>query len=340
MPFFSVIIPLYNKAPYVRRSLDSVLAQSFPDFEVIVIDDGSTDEGASIVASYQDSRIRLIRQENAGVSAARNKGIETAKAAWLAFLDADDEYFSNFLEKMRDSIFKCPDCGFIFSGYLYTDIAGCIVKAFNSKYRYFQIIENYCDFLCEHSFHGALSSSIVIRKKVLQQAGCFPVGIHIAEDIDTWMRLGWISKAGFEPSCLAHIHNEVIGTAWILSDGSLPKQRYPMFPDILISSYNTWKQKGIFSERMENSWRHCLNGYRILYVRELIQYGDKKAAWRFFVKELKWDCWWKGRLKIIILLILPKELLHNLIKNIRKSVGPDWKKIYLILKPSTRRKFG
>lgn len=74
MPFFSVIIPLYNKAPYIRRSLNSVLVQSFKDFELIVVDDGSTDAGGSIVASSTDPRIRLIHQENAGEGAARQQG--------------------------------------------------------------------------------------------------------------------------------------------------------------------------------------------------------------------------------------------------------------------------
>src|SRR5262249_7159571 len=85
----SIITPLYNKAPYIRRTLDSVAAQTFRDFELIVVDDGSTDGGERLVADYVDERVRLIRQPNAGPGAARNRGIAEARGELLAFLDAD-----------------------------------------------------------------------------------------------------------------------------------------------------------------------------------------------------------------------------------------------------------
>lgn len=95
----SVIIPLYNKAPHVRRALDSVAAQTFTDFELIVVDDGSTDEGARVVEEYGDARLRLIAQPNAGPGAARNRGIGEARGEFLAFLDADDEWTARYLEE-------------------------------------------------------------------------------------------------------------------------------------------------------------------------------------------------------------------------------------------------
>ncbi len=95
----SVIIPLYNKAPYVRRALDSIAAQTFADFEAIVVDDGSTDDGAAIVADYPDARFRLIPQANAGPGAARNAGLAQACGEFIAFLDADDEWLPNYLDE-------------------------------------------------------------------------------------------------------------------------------------------------------------------------------------------------------------------------------------------------
>jgi glycosyltransferase involved in cell wall biosynthesis len=94
----SVIIPLYNKAPYVGRALCSVSAQTFRDFEVIVVDDGSTDGGADAVRGHEDARVRLVSQENAGPGAARNRGLAEAKGEMVAFLDADDEWLPEFLE--------------------------------------------------------------------------------------------------------------------------------------------------------------------------------------------------------------------------------------------------
>src|SRR5947209_3795753 len=95
----SVIIPLYNKAPYVRRTLDSVRAQTFADYEVIVVDDGSTDGGAAVVEGFGDPRFRLIAQPNAGPGAARNRGLAEAGGEFVAFLDADDEWLPTFLER-------------------------------------------------------------------------------------------------------------------------------------------------------------------------------------------------------------------------------------------------
>ena len=95
----SVILPLYNKALYVRRALDSISVQTFKDFEVIVVDDGSTDESVRVVAEHDDKRIRLISQQNAGPGAARNRGAMEARGEFLAFLDADDEWLPEYLEE-------------------------------------------------------------------------------------------------------------------------------------------------------------------------------------------------------------------------------------------------
>ena len=88
MPFFSIIIPLYNKELFIKATINSVLNQTFNDFELIIVDDGSTDNSHQIVSKYQDSRILLIKQENQGVSEARNSGIKLSKSNYIAFLEA------------------------------------------------------------------------------------------------------------------------------------------------------------------------------------------------------------------------------------------------------------
>jgi GT2 family glycosyltransferase len=98
-PRVSVIVPLYNKAAFVRRALDSVASQTFADFETIVVDDGSTDGGARAVEDFKDPRFRLVSQPNAGPGAARNRGVAEAGGEYLAFLDADDEWLPEFLEE-------------------------------------------------------------------------------------------------------------------------------------------------------------------------------------------------------------------------------------------------
>ncbi len=99
MPLVSVIVPLYNKASYVLRTLESVAAQTVTDFEVIVVDDGSSDGGEALVTNFPDSRFTLLRQKNAGPGAARNRGLREASAPYVAFIDADDVWLDEFLEE-------------------------------------------------------------------------------------------------------------------------------------------------------------------------------------------------------------------------------------------------
>ena len=106
----SVIIPLYNKQEHICRTMDSVLSQSYADFEVIVVDDGSTDKGAEIAGQYKDSRVRVIHQDNAGPGAARNYGTSQSDAPFITYLDADDEWLPGFLQKCVDKLVAYPDC--------------------------------------------------------------------------------------------------------------------------------------------------------------------------------------------------------------------------------------
>src|SRR5216684_3247446 len=108
IPQFSIVIPLYNKHSYIRRAVNSVLAQSFRDFELIVVDDGSSESSHEMLADITDPRMRLIRQDNAGGGAARNRGIEEARAHWIAFLDADDMWLPGHIDELAALIRSHP----------------------------------------------------------------------------------------------------------------------------------------------------------------------------------------------------------------------------------------
>lgn len=105
---FSIIIPLYNKDKLIKKSLESVLSQEYDDFEIIVVDDGSTDSSASFVKQYEDKRLNYYYKENRGVSSARNFGIDKVTGDWLLFLDADDELLPNTLEHFNLLISRFP----------------------------------------------------------------------------------------------------------------------------------------------------------------------------------------------------------------------------------------
>lgn len=115
----SVVVPLYNKAKYIRRCLDSIATQTLSGFEAIVVDDGSTDGGAALAEAYPDSRFRVIRQANAGPGAARNRGISEARGDYIAFLDADDAWRPRFLETNRDCLERHPEALCVTGGCIY-----------------------------------------------------------------------------------------------------------------------------------------------------------------------------------------------------------------------------
>lgn len=116
-PFISVVIPLYNKEDYIAQTIQSVLAQTYENFELIVVDDGSTDNSKSIVSSITDSRIRLLTQKNSGSSIARNNGIRNSTGEIVAFLDADDQWMPTFLEKIIELSKKYPEAGIYGTAY-------------------------------------------------------------------------------------------------------------------------------------------------------------------------------------------------------------------------------
>ena len=189
----SVVIPLYNKEKQIKRTLQSVLTQTFQDFEIVIVNDGSTDNSTIEVEKIKDSRIRLIHQENAGVSAARNKGIEEAKYELIALLDADDEWKNKYLEVQYDLYKKYPKCDIFACNYEFVnekhDISPTIIKKLSFKEND-GILNNYFEVACV-SHPPLCSSAIVIKKKAIQAIGGFPLGIKSGEDLLTWAKLAY-----------------------------------------------------------------------------------------------------------------------------------------------------
>lgn len=189
LPAISVIIPLYNKGPYIARALNSILAQTFQDFEVIVVDDGSTDDGAEVVRGFEDPRIRLIQQENRGVSAARNKGIEEAKAELIAFLDADDEWLPSFLRTILRLREMFPDAGAYATAYYSQGKNKTHDLKINTlpEKPWEGIIPRY--FLTATFGSPISSSSICVPKTVFSNIGSFIEGEWWGEDVEMWGRI-------------------------------------------------------------------------------------------------------------------------------------------------------
>lgn len=195
----SVVIPLYNKETLISNTLSTVLIQSYQDYEVIVVDDGSTDNSVAEVEKVQDPRIRLVHQQNAGVSAARNRGIEEAKGELVAFLDADDEWESEYLKTQYRLSRQYPDCTVFACNYVFRDSAEEITPTILRRLPFSGedgILSNYFEVAC--CSHPPLwTSAVVVRKTALQAIGGFPVGVKSGEDLLTWARLSMKGQIAF-----------------------------------------------------------------------------------------------------------------------------------------------
>lgn len=205
VPGISVVIPLYNKASTIERALDSVLRQTVGDFDVIVIDDGSTDGGAEIVGRCDDDRVRLVSQENRGVSAARNQGIRESRSDVIAFLDADDEWAPEFLEAIMALRDRFPDCSVYATSYTFRDESG--VEQEPLKVRFASCAE---PFQFENYFEAASVSSppiaacsVAVRREALDAIDGFPEGIAAGEDLLAWARLASEYDIAYDPRSLA-----------------------------------------------------------------------------------------------------------------------------------------
>ena len=216
---FSVVIPLYNRANLIERAIRSVLGQTWQNFEILVVDDGSTDGGGDVVARISDPRIRCLRQENAGVSAARNRGIAEAtrfaqterfgqtERDYIAFLDSDDEWKPDCLEQFRQLIEEFPQCG------LYAQSYELVISRKNNQstcrsprsLRGFPLgwkghLPDY--FKMAASSIPFLTSSTCVPREILEESGGFPIGVQMGEDLSLWL-----SIALRHPIALCHSQN-------------------------------------------------------------------------------------------------------------------------------------
>lgn len=183
---FSVIVPLYNKRSYIRRCVDSVLNQTFNDFELIVVDDGSTDGSHEVLADIDDQRFRLIRQENKGEGAARNAGMDNAHSEWLAFLDGDDMWLPDHLAELHRIVTTYPDAGLVSTSCLEVSDS----NNFSLDEREGDIQIRKIDYFREASRKiGVInSSSSAVRQNVYRDIGGFG-GYKAGADLEFWARV-------------------------------------------------------------------------------------------------------------------------------------------------------
>ena len=214
---FSVIIPLYNKSGYVAKAIDSVLAQTCADYELVIMDDGSSDNSFSVASKAVEGKgnCQIYRQQNAGVSMARNNAVAKSKGDYLCFLDADDWWAPTFLEEMSGLIDEFPEAGIYGTGYT-------IVNETKHKTRVSPIgvapgfergYINYCQVYAKTLAMPLWTGAVCIPRRVFEEMNGFPKGIKLGEDFLLWIRISLKYKVAFLNRPLAY-YNQDSDTTW------------------------------------------------------------------------------------------------------------------------------
>lgn len=295
MAFFSIIIPLYNKAKYIEETLKSVLNQTFTDYEIIIINDGSTDKSENIVLGFNNEKIQLYNQKNQGVSAARNLGIEKANGKLIAFLDADDYWFPNHLETIANLYHDFPDCGMYCSRYKIKTSKNHFqiphYNGINDSYR--RIVDDY--FRSNIPFRISWTSALAIPKEILKEIGGFTNEVTNGQDLELWTKIG-IHYPVAIANIITAIYNFDIPE-------SLAKTKVGSMKLLDFDQFKSFEDKN-------PSLKKFLDLYRIEYALRYYTFGyrDKK---NYYLKEIDKN---NLGLKTQILFHLPPYFLRFLLK--------------------------
>lgn len=209
-PNFTVVIPLYNKAKHILRTLKSITMQKYPAMEIIVVDDGSTDEGPSLVEKANIANLSLIKQKNKGVSAARNRGIKEARYEYVAFLDADDVWLPLYLDEISGLITKFPQAEFYATRY---QIVEAEERYIDAKIHPFTddptgvLIDDYFDISSRGDLPFTMSS-ITVKRNLFSIIGGFPEGEPIGEDQDLFCRAAMTTRIAYSINIHSLYHKD------------------------------------------------------------------------------------------------------------------------------------
>ncbi|MFP5436499.1 MAG: glycosyltransferase family 2 protein [Bacteroidia bacterium] len=259
MPLFSVVIPLYNKESFITKTLGSALAQTFTDFEIIIVNDGSTDKGGDIVQTFKDVRIHYINTENRGVSAARNTGIKAAKGELIAFLDADDFWEPNHIEALYNLYIKYPEAGMYCSRYSIHIGNGALKKPVfkGISEDYYGIVES--PFSASVNNRIAQTSAVCMPKNILEALGGFNENVTNMEDTELWTKL-MLSAPVCITNTVTVVYNADVPQS--LTKLSLSRQH--------LMDFNQFKNE----EKLNKSLKAFIDIYRVEYALKYRIAGD------------------------------------------------------------------
>jgi glycosyltransferase involved in cell wall biosynthesis len=296
---FSIVIPLYNKERHISRAINSVLSQTINEFELIVVDDGSTDSSYIEAKKFNDNRIKLVSQSNSGVSAARNKGISLAQYDYIGFLDADDSWEPNFLKCICKLISDYPEAGAYATSYhIIEDASGKkilprSVLGFADNWE--GIIDDYFKYALKAPIISA--SSVVIPKRVFKNVGTFKVGVKRGEDLDMWCRIALEYEIAFSNKVCATYYRDADNRA--CNRKVLHKESFTFYSEEILNQVKNEMNYSIYFEeyminRIINKARYFIEENKRKDARDILyKYRHTKYNKKLLIKTyiLSWIPW-------------------------------------------------
>lgn len=312
MPLISVVIPVYNGEKTIKNTIESVLNQTFSDFELIVVNDGSQDSTLVAINEIKDARIRVFSSPNSGVSASRNRGLAEAKGEFISFLDADDLWTPDKLESQLKALQKNPQAAVAYSWSDWIDESGQFLRAGG----HITVNGNAYEKLLLRDFVES-GSNPLIRKQALEEVGTFDESLAFAEDWDLWLRLAarYEYVAVPSPQILYRISPESASfNVWKMEAGSLKviERHFAQSP-----------------ESLQHLKRETLGSrYKYLMFKAIEGNLERKkglAAVRFLWQTIRYDSSMLRRVKIMLIvfvkiaaaIVLPSQQTQALLKVIK-----------------------
>jgi glycosyltransferase involved in cell wall biosynthesis len=280
MDLVSVIIPAYNAEKYISETIESVLKQTYKNLEIIIVDDGSTDDTERVVNNKLQafSKYKFLKQNNLGPAAARNLGIKNAEGDYIAFLDADDLWLPQKIEKQIRFLKEHPECGLVFTRRKIITPYG---KVIDDKRK----IPKEINFYILVASNYITTSSVMVRKKIFDLCGYFDEDIKGPEDWDMWIRISKCTKIGFIDEPLV-IYREILGSLSKRSPAEFEKNQFKVFEKHVL--YNSLLPKKVIKKVLyqlyfDSGMRYYVCGFPEEARKRII----KSAKYRITINSIK-----------------------------------------------------
>lgn len=297
---YSVVIPLYNKASHINRSIDSVLKQTNQDFEIIVVNDGSSDGGEKKVLEYNDPRIKIHNQRNAGVSVARNKGMELSSGEYIAFLDADDEWLPNHLEEINTLIAQFPDAKLFSTAFYQISPNGeKESEEFISlpKFPWRGYINDYLQCLYIGGLNPIWTSTVVIEKSMFDKIKGFSPNMKIGEDCEFWIKIHLTYPCVFSSEYTAIYYKDSENRSDALNnyfDGN----------KVFVDSLQKMLDNDVVPKKVKNSFKAYIGKFLYYYVDYKIVNNNKLEGLKILLNS-KYKIKFYARFKLLLIACIP-----------------------------------